>query len=79
MNLKSFLASLPFGGKKALAVKLGMSPAHLYQMSVGIRKIPVQLCKTLVEHDARMTLADLRPDLWGADIFGPAPKKSRAA
>lgn len=85
MNLKNYLDTLPVGGKRAFAKKLGIAPAYLYQMSVGIRSIPVELCIKLTKIDSRMTLADLRPELWSPEILGYAitatgtAKKSRRA
>jgi hypothetical protein len=59
--------------RKRLAKNIGCSPLYLYQ--VGARRINsrtnkpavlgVALCLAAVKSDPRLTLEELRPDIWG--------------
>lgn len=64
MNLKDFLASLPHGERKAFATRVGTSYPYLYQIAHGLRTPSPEFCRRLIQADDRLTLADLRPDIW---------------
>jgi len=75
MNLKTYLATLTDSDKQSLAVKLKTSVAYLQQLAGGHRQAGLKIVSLI--HGAtegNVTQNDLRPD-----IFGPAPKKRRAA
>ena len=69
MILRTYLNTLPAGGKTRLAGAIGVSPSYLYQMSMGIRPVRPTLARAIVHAtNNEVTVHDLRPD-----IFGPAP------
>lgn len=53
--------------RKALAKAASTDHVYLYQCGTGTRKPSPALCKRLVEVDARLSLSDLRPDIWGSN------------
>jgi len=77
MNIRTYLDSLPRGGQSALAESLGISPAYLYQMSVGIRPVPSKLFRTIeAATKGAVTVYDLLPAASGpAAGIPPAPKR----
>jgi DNA-binding transcriptional regulator YdaS (Cro superfamily) len=64
MNLQQLLKALPHGQGKQFAARVGTSYPYLYQVAHGIRTPSPDFCKRLVAADERLTLAELRPDIW---------------
>ena len=52
--------------RKALAAKVGTNPLYLWQCATGRRSPSPAMARRLVESDARLTLHELRPDIWEA-------------
>lgn len=68
MNLKQYLDSLPTGTQKDFAILAGTSPGYLRQLKFG-KKPSAKLCHRLVAASGgRMTLAELRPDIYAGLI-----------
>jgi len=69
------LSDLSAAERTALALRIGRSPKYLHQLAYGtvdvktgeVRQPSTALCKQLVAADPRLTLAELRPDVWGHD------------
>jgi hypothetical protein len=64
MDIKTYLKSSTPEERQALADKVGAKISYFSQLSGGHRKPSSKLCKALVKHEPRLTLADLRPDIW---------------
>lgn len=65
MNLTDLQKLDGRGAFVALAKKANTSPSYLSQCAGGHRKPSPSLAKKLVAADARLTLASLRPDVYG--------------
>lgn len=64
MKLKTYIDEQP-GSASAFAKSIGVSPAYLYQMTNGIRPVPVQLVATIKRvTGGAVAEQDLRPDDW---------------
>ena len=48
-----------------IAKKVNKNEVYIYQCSTGFRNPSAKLCRDLVVADPRLTLAELRPDIWG--------------
>lgn len=69
MDLKAYAEQLPRGGKKILAIKLGLSASYLARLISGDRSITAE--RALQIEDATQGLVsrfDLRPDLAWSQI-----------
>jgi DNA-binding transcriptional regulator YdaS (Cro superfamily) len=73
MELTKYMAELPRGGRKQLALQLGISPSYLSRLTSGDRSITAERCLQIEEAtDGAVTRFDLRPDLpWSQ------PKKAK--
>lgn len=79
------LAELSPAERAALASALGCSAKYLYQVATGAvdsktgrpRQLGTTLCRRAVAFDPRLSLADLRPDIWGEPSTG-SPRTRRA-
>lgn len=67
MDMKAYLKQAGPEEREALAKKVGSSVAYFYQIAGGHKKAGAQLCKALVEAESRLTLAELRPDIWSRE------------
>lgn len=65
MDMQTLLRSLEPDGREQLAKSAKTSVGYLYLIAGGHRNPSPKLAKKLVEADPRLTLAELRPDLWG--------------
>jgi hypothetical protein len=73
MNLREWYEDLPAGGRRRRIRDLGFDPDYLYQLAYGIedsrtgrtRQPGIELCRRLIAADARLSLPELRPDVWG--------------
>ena len=66
MNLRQLLDVLDASEKKALAESAGTVVIYLHQMADGHRQPSPRMAQTLVKCDPRLTLHELRPDIWTA-------------
>ena len=69
MDLRQLFAVISPQEKLVLADKADTDILYLYQLHGGPRNRPnrrpsVSLCRRLVEADSRLTLHELRPDIW---------------
>lgn len=82
MNLRDWYESFPAGERRKSIKDLGFDPDYLYQLAYGIedsktgrvRQPGIELCRRLISADSRLTLPELRPDVWGE----PEPAKAAA-
>jgi hypothetical protein len=68
MDLKTYFQITKPAERNALAVACETSADYLYLASRGDRKVGPNLAKKLVKKERRLTLHELRPDIWCADI-----------
>ena len=68
MNLDEYFAATKPRERKILADACGTSVGYLYHCAKGRRHAGPELCKLLVKHEPRLTLAELRPDIWGDGV-----------
>jgi hypothetical protein len=64
MDMKTYLKSVSPEERAVLAEKVERSVGYFYQISGGHRKPSSLLCKNLVLHEPRLSLHELRPDIW---------------
>lgn len=62
--MKTYLRSVAPEDRELLAEKVACSVAYFYQIAGGHRKPSAKLCKKLIEFEPRLSLAELRPDIW---------------
>lgn len=74
MKLKPFLKSMNPVERAKFARRVKTSVEYLRLCTAAGRQPGPELCRKLVAADPRLTLAELRPDLWG----DPPPKRKRA-
>lgn len=72
MDMKNFLQQATPEQREELALRVGSSVGYFYLIAGGHRKAGSDLCKSLVAAETKLTLAELRPDIWG-----DAPKSLR--
>lgn len=80
MNLREAWASMTPGGKQAFAKACGTSYTYISQCTgsgPGARHLSVKLCRRMIAADPRLTLEELRPDVWGS--VPPKPRRVRGA
>jgi hypothetical protein len=68
MKLIDVWTALPPEGKHALAAAADTTYIYMSQCAGGHRKPSVRLCRSLVAADPRLTLEELRPDIWGERV-----------
>lgn len=73
MNLRDLLNILTPAEKVELAKRAETQHVYLIQCASGFRKPSPALCQRLVAADSRLTLAELRPDVYGAVAIGESP------
>jgi hypothetical protein len=74
MDLRTFFQNTKPAEREAFAAAVGAKVDYLYLCSRGTRKPGPELCKRIVAHDPRFTLAELRPDIWGNGIEAVAAR-----
>jgi len=67
MNMRNLLNELSFAEKLAFAERAGTQYFYLFQIAGGQRSPSPKLCRRLVAADPRLTVGELRPDIWPAD------------
>ena len=67
MNLETYVDQLPRGGKKVLALQLGVTASYLSRLVSGDRAVTAERALQIEKvTEGRVTRYDLRPDLqWG--------------
>lgn len=72
MDLRNYFLSTRPAERKVLAEAVGTSVDYLYLCSTNKRKPGPALCMRLVAAEPRLTLGDLRPDIWGDGVDAAA-------
>lgn len=80
MNLSEYLAQLPRGGKKVLALRLGVTASYLSRLVSGDRAITAERALQIESAtDGIVSRYALRPDLqWGSSWNVDQPSKVKA-
>lgn len=65
MDMATYLRQAAPEEREALAEKAGTSVGYLYLIGGRHRRASARLCKALNAADPRLSLAELRPDIWG--------------
>lgn len=68
MDLLTYFKTTKPAEREVFAKAVGANVDYLYLCSRGTRKPGPDLCKRIVAHDSRFTLAELRDDIWGNGI-----------
>jgi hypothetical protein len=66
MDLKTFFKTTKPAARETLACAVNVSVDYLYLCSRGERNPSPKLCRRLIDAGGPFTLAELRPDIWGA-------------
>lgn len=66
MDMKTYLKQAAPDARIALADAVGTSVGYLYLIGGGHRRPGTDLCKKLVAAEAKLSLAELRPDIWSS-------------
>lgn len=72
MNLRTYFLITKPVEREAFAKAVDAKKNYLYNCSIGKRQPGPELCKRIVAHDSRFTLAELRPDIWGDGVDAAA-------
>lgn len=72
MNLREYFLATKPAEREKLAQAVGTSVNYLRNCSVGVRQPGPALCFRLVAKEPRLTLAELRPDIWGDGVDAAA-------
>jgi hypothetical protein len=70
MDMATYLKQAAPEERQALADTAGTSVGYLYLIGGGHRRASPKLCRALHSADARLTLCELRPDIWGQAAAG---------
>ncbi|UQV43409.1 hypothetical protein KIV45_15680 [Janthinobacterium lividum] len=62
--MKNYLKQAAPCDRKTLAAAAGTSVAYLYLIGGGHRRAGTKLCQKLVAVEPKLTLCELRPDIW---------------
>lgn len=83
MKIKTYLDSLPHGGKKSFAESLGVPATYLYQLAAGLKRPSAQLAVKIEQmSDGEVRLEDMLPehaDQWDYIRGTDCPCKEAAA
>jgi DNA-binding transcriptional regulator YdaS (Cro superfamily) len=72
MDIKALFKELSTEERHKLAEKVGTSTEYLRHCTSDRRRPSPKLCQKLVQAEPRLTLAELRPDLWGEEVLAMA-------
>lgn len=64
MKLRDLRETITRDEWNSLAQRAGCNPDYLYLCALGHRNVSPQLAQKLVRTDSRLTLHELRPDIW---------------
>lgn len=78
MDMKTYLKQATPEERQALASKVDSSVAYFYQIAGDHKKPGPQLCKRLVRAEPSLTLAELRPEIWGVEPVTKRKSNRRA-
>ena len=67
MDMKTYLKQASPGERTALAKAVASSVGYLYLIGGSHRRPGPELCKKLVAAEPKLTLSELRSDIWGAE------------
>lgn len=67
MDMKTYLKQATPEERQALASEVDSSVAYFYQIAGDHKKPGPKLCKKLVKAEPRLTLAELRPEIWASE------------
>lgn len=76
MDMKTYLKQASAEERESLARAVESSVGYLYLLGGGHRKASSKLCQKLVAAEPKLTLGELRPDIWGR---ADEPKSDRRA
>lgn len=68
MDMKTYLKQASPDERQALAAKVESSVAYFYLIGGGHRNAGKDLCKALAAAEPKLTLHELRPDIWSAEM-----------
>jgi DNA-binding transcriptional regulator YdaS (Cro superfamily) len=68
MDMKTFIRQATPEQREHLAKRVGSSVAYFYQIAGGHKKAGPKLCQKLVAAEPRLTLSELRPDIWPSEL-----------
>lgn len=69
MDLKAYFEATKPKERRVLADKCGTSEEYLRHCSKGNRSLGYELAIQLAKAEPRLTLPELRPDIWGPDVL----------
>lgn len=64
MDMKTYLRQATSEQREQLATAVESSVDYFYQIAGGHKKPGTDLCKRLVAAEPKLTLTELRPDVW---------------
>lgn len=62
--MKSYMQQSTPEERDALAKKVGSTVGYFYQIAGGHKQPGPKLCRKLVAAESKLTLPELRPDIW---------------
>ena len=77
--MKTYLKQATPEEREALATAVSSSVAYFYLLGGSHRRPSAKLCQRLVAAEPKLSLADLRPDIWGGFLPAGAQIDSRVA
>lgn len=77
MDMKTFLKQASDAEREHLAAEVKSSVGYFYLIAGGHRRPSTGLCKRLVTAEPRLSLEELRPDVWSTDLAQPLSLKRR--
>lgn len=72
MDLRTYFKTTKPAEREVFAKAVEANVDYLYLCSRGVRKPGPELCKRIVAHDPRFTLAELREEIWGDGVDSAA-------
>jgi hypothetical protein len=71
MDMKTYLQQATPEDREGLAAAVKSSVGYFYLIGGGHRRASSGLCKKLVAAEPKLTLFELRPDIWAAPADSP--------
>lgn len=71
MDMKTYLKQAAAAERETLAREAGTTVGYLYLIGGGHRRASSKLSQALAAAEPRLTLGELRPDIWGAADAAP--------
>ncbi|MGE5650925.1 MAG: hypothetical protein ACM34A_12080 [Bacillota bacterium] len=71
--MKAYMQQSTPEEREKLAKEVGSTVGYFYQIAGGHKRPGPSLCKSLVAAEPRLTLGELRPDIWTRE---PAKRRS---